>query len=344
VKRFLAWVAILLGLGGASAWLYLRLLPPPPSPPAPGEIERLIVLRDALQDQFRKLVVESGEKGLERAPRGDIMIGLPTSLTRGIAEKVTTGLFGETTVRLQNLKVHKEGEVKAKMIFAKRKVGEFVLDATILEARALVRPGKPTLTFKERSIGIALPFDLADGGGKVELGFAWDSKGLAANMVCGDLDVKKVVTGTVVPQHYTVQGRFAIAIQGASLKLTPDFPELAVRIFAQPTEQAWAVVEEVKADQRAGCRKALDKIDIKKILGKVLGKGFNIKIPPKVLRPVNLPAGLQQSLSVQGVNLNLGVRTTDLVVSEERLWYGADVTTDVSAKPAEPVAGDDPER
>jgi hypothetical protein len=343
VKRVLAWVVALLLLGGGSAWLYVRLLPPPPLPPPPGEIERLAALQEMLGEQFKTLVVEGGEKSIERAPRGDIMIGLPTSLTRGIAEKVTTGLFGETTVRLQNLKVHKEGEVKVKMIFAKRKVGEFVLDATILEARALVRPGKPTLTFKERSIGIGLPFDLADGGGKVALKFAWDSKGLAANMVCGDLDVTKVVTGTVVPQRYAVRGSFAIAIQGSSLKLTPDFPELAVRIFAQPTEQAWAVVDEVKADQRAGCRKALDKIDIKKILGNILGKGFNIKIPPKVLRPVNLPAGLEQSLSVQGVKVNLGVQTTDLVVSEERLWYGANVTAEVGERPPG-VAGSGAER
>src|SRR5262249_15096210 len=113
VKRFFTWVFILLVLGGGSAWLYLRLLPPPPPPPPPGEIERLTALREALGEQFKELVVEGGEKSLERAPRGDIMIGLPTSLTRGIAEKVTTGLFGETTVRLQNLKVHKEGEVKA---------------------------------------------------------------------------------------------------------------------------------------------------------------------------------------------------------------------------------------
>src|SRR5262249_41117133 len=196
VKRFFTWLFILLVLGGGSAWLYLRLLPPPPPPPPPGEIERLTALREALGEQFKELVVEGGEKSLERAPRGDIMIGLPTSLTRGIAEKVTTGLFGETTVRLQNLKVHKEGEVKAKMIFAKRKVGQFVLDATILEARALVRPGKPTLTFKERRIGIGLPFDLADGGGQVELHFAWDSQALAANLSCGALHPPKVSTPT----------------------------------------------------------------------------------------------------------------------------------------------------
>jgi hypothetical protein len=284
-----------------------------------------------MEEQLKTIVAQSGEKGLARAPRGDIMIGLSTVLTRGIAEKVTTGLFGETTIRLSNIKVHKEGEVKAKMLFSKRKVGEFVLDANILEARALVRPAEPSLTFREKRIGIDLPFELASGGGKVELHFFWDSKGLAANMVCGDLDVTKQVTGTVVPMRYSVRGSFGVAVEGNALRLTPDFPELAVRLFVEPTDEAWTVVEAVMADQRAGCRKALEKIDIKKILGKILGKGFSIKIPPKVLRPVRLPAGLQQSLSVQGVKLSLGVQTTDLLVAEDRLWYGANVSTEAGS-------------
>jgi hypothetical protein len=125
-----------------------------------------------------------------------------------------------------------------------------------------------------------------------------------------------------------VEGSFGLAVDGNALVLTPEFPELAVRLFVEPTEQAWKVVDEVMADQRAGCRKALEKIDIKKILGKILGKGFNIKIPPKILRPIHLPAGLRQSLSVQGVNVSLDLRTTDLAVSEERLWYGANVMTE----------------
>jgi hypothetical protein len=262
------------------------------------------------------------------------MIGLSTVLTRGIAEKVTTGLFGETTVRIRNMNVHKEGEVSAKVLFSKRKVGEFILDVHIEEARALVRPASPTLTFQERRIGIALPFALASGDGRVRLRFAWDSKGLVANVVCGDLDVTKVVTGRVVPQQYEVEGSFGLAVDGNALVLTPEFPELAVRLFVEPTEQAWKVVDEVMADQRAGCRKALEKIDIKKILGKILGKGFNIKIPPKILRPIHLPAGLRQSLSVQGVKVSLDLRTTDLEVSGERLWYGADVATEALRSPS----------
>jgi hypothetical protein len=335
VKRFLRrlalWVFVLVLLGGLSGWLYLRLLPDPPPPPEPGEIERLLALREGMEEEFKRVVAESGEKGLARAPRADIMIGLSTALTQGIAEKITTGLFGQTTIHLRNLKVHKEGEVKAKMLFSKRKVGEFVLDANILDARGLVRPREPKLTFNERRIGIGLPFELASGGGKVELRFYWDSKGLAANMVCGDLDVTRQVTGRVVPRQYSVEGSFGVSVQGPALVLTPNFPELAVRLFVEPTEEAWKVVDEVMADQRAGCRKALEKIDIKKILGTILGKGFNIKIPPKVLRAVRLPAGLQQSLSVQGVQLNLGVQAMDLVVAEDRLWYGANVTAETGS-------------
>ena len=101
----------------------------------------------------------------------------------------------------------------------------------------------------------------------------------------------------------------------------------------EPTDQAWGVVDAVIADQRAGCRMALEKMDIKKILSKILGKGFNIKIPPKVLRAVKLPAGLRQSLSVQGVALSLDLQTTDLTVSPERLWYGANVTTQIGPLP-----------
>jgi hypothetical protein len=48
------------------------------------------------------------------------MIGIPTSLTSSIVEQVVTGLFGETTLTLKNLKVHKEGKVRAKMLIRKR--------------------------------------------------------------------------------------------------------------------------------------------------------------------------------------------------------------------------------
>ena len=70
---------------------------------------------------------------------------------------------------------------------------------------------------------------------------------------------------------------------------------------------------------------ALDKVDLRAQLEKVLGKGFNVKIPPKIFKPVSLPAGIEKSLEMQGVKLTLAVVPTELVITPERMWYGADV-------------------
>jgi len=333
VRRFLADLVLVALLGGAGVWLYSRLLPPPPPPPSEADLQRLVALREGMEEELKRLVAESGEHGLARAPRADVMIGISTQLTRSIAERATTGFFGETRLVLQNLKVHTEGDVRVKLLLARRQVGHFDLEADIEEARVLLRPKPPTLEFGERAIALGLPFDLAEGDGKVLLHFSWDSKGLAANVVCGDVDVTKEVTGRVVPGHYDVKGSFALSVEGSGLILTPDFPDVALRLFVEPTEQAWEAVDEVVADQRVGCRKALGAVDLRAILGKVLDKGFNVKIPRKVFRPIHLPAGLRQSLDVQGVKLSLDLRTTGLLVSEERLWYGADVSTSAPPLP-----------
>jgi hypothetical protein len=81
-------------------------------------------------------------------------------------------------------------------------------------------------------------------------------------------------------------------VQGASrspsraLARSPPTPELAVRIFAQPTEQAWAVVDEVKATNARAATKARQD-DIRRS-SKIRAKA-NIKIRPRC-PPVNLPA------------------------------------------------------
>jgi hypothetical protein len=50
-----------------------------------------------------------------------------------------------------------------------------------------------------------------------------------------------------------------------------------------------------------------------------------VKIPKKIFKAIRLPAGVQQSLEIQGVRLDLIVAPTGLLVSDDRLWYGADL-------------------
>ena len=78
-------------------------------------------------------------------------------------------------------------------------------------------------------------------------------------------------------------------------------------------------------EQRKGCEIALNKVDIKEKLAGILGRGFNVKIPQKIFKPIRLPAGVRQSLEVQGIQLALKVKPTGVLVARDRIWYGADV-------------------
>ena len=284
-----------------------------------------------------------GEKSLAEAPRGGVMIGIPTTFTRSIVDQIVTGLFNELTLTLKNLKVHKDGEVRVKVVFGKKTVGKYVLDVLIHQVRGLLRPGKPDVVFSRDRVTIGLPVRLVEGQGNADIRLQWDSKGLTANMVCGDVDVNKAVTGGVIPQDYKLTGAFKISSLGTAITLSPDFPEeLEVRIYVDPSEQAWQAVEEVIKERGATCQSVLNKIDIKKILGNLVDRGFNVKIPQKLIKPIRLPAGIKQSLEVQGIKLDLQLKPTGLLVSGDRIWYGADIAfgpLDVSSKASPPPAG-----
>ena len=335
VKRLAIGAALIVAIAaGVVACVPSRKSSLPP-PPTEAELQALLERRDALQKRLTEAIVANGEKSVARAPRGGVMIGIPTSFTRSILEQVVTGLFSEMTLTLKNLKVHKEGQVRVKMLVAKRTVGKYVLDVKIHQVQGVLRPGKPDVAFGRNRVSVSLPVRLAEGTGNADIRLLWDSKGLAANIVCGDVEVDKAVTGGVVPQDYRLAGAFKIASAGSSVTLSPDFPkELQVRIFVDPSEQAWQAVEEVMKAQRAGCEKTLEKIDMKEILGNLVGRGFNVKIPQKLIKPVRLPAGLKQSLDVQGVKLALEVKPTGLLVADDRLWYGAEVALESRKKDA----------
>ena len=328
-----------MGLGlaaaaGAALWVYFRPAPLPP-PPTAARLAALEAQRDALQARFRAAVLAHNEKSLRDAPQAGIMIGIPTSFTRSILQQVVVGLFGQTTLTLRNLKVHKEGAVKAKMLVRKRTLGKFVLDVDVHQVQGVLAPRTPTVDFGRNKIGLLLPVRLASGQGEASLRFRWDSKGLTANLMCGDVDVTRPVSGLVVPRDYEVAGSFAIAASASAIVLRPRFPDLEVRIFVDPSEEAWAVVDGVVRDRRKGCEIALNKVDVKEKLAGILGKGFNVKIPQKIFKPVILPAGISQSLQVQGLTLDLKVSSKGVLVANDRIWYGADV----ALNPRRPAPG-----
>src|SRR5262245_54152641 len=243
------------------------------------------------------------------------------------------GLFSEVRLRLSNIQAHLEDDVKAKVLFTQT-VGHFVLDVDVKEIRALLKPSEPELKFGGDKIGIRVPVRVAEGRGTANVRFQWQGKGLAG-AVCGDLDVSPDVSSEVKPATYTVSGEFLLAAQGETVVAQPRFRDVVLKVVLKPTEQTWATlaatVEDVKEDKNGVCRMAIQKIDVRSLVQKIIDKGFDVKLPPKLFKPIALPATVEQSIDIRGRTVTLDARPLALRVTPLMLWYGVAIGAAVEA-------------
>src|SRR5262249_57376401 len=126
--------------------------------------------------------------------------------------------------------------------------------------------------------GIRIPVRVAEGRGTGNVRFQWVGKGLAG-AVCGDPDVSPDVSSDVKPATYTVSGEFLLAAQGETLVARPRFGDVVFKIVLKPTEETWktiaATVENVKDDKNGVCRMAIQKLDVRSLVQKVIDKGID---------------------------------------------------------------------
>lgn len=323
MRRLLFGLLAVLAFAAAGAAIWLARRPTPPPPPTAAELAALVARRAELQRSIEDLIRED-DQGLSQAPKAGILIGLPTRLTESVVTQVVAGLFGETTLTLRNLKAKVSKDVRVKLLVKKRTIGHIDLQVDIHEIKGVLKPGDPDLTFHRNRIALKLPVTVDSGYGTATLHAKWDSRGVA-NAICGDVEVHPDVSGTVLRTHYEIAGAFAFATAGRTIVLQPDFGDLAIRVFVKASEESWKAVEQVVKERNAACRAALDAVDLRAQLEKVLDKGFNVKIPKKIFRPIHLPAGVEKSLELQGVKLTLQVQPSGLLITSDRMWYGADV-------------------
>ena len=55
---------------------------------------------------------------------------------------------------------------------------------------------------------------------------------------------------------------------------------------------------------------------------KIIDKGFEVKLPPKLFREITLPASVEQSVTFKGRTVSLDARPLGLQVTPFMLWYG----------------------
>lgn len=309
-------------LGGFAYQHYLR--PAPPPPPDALTLERLRNERAALQHRLRELL--EADPGLARAPAGSVLIGVPTSFVRSLVEQTLTGLLGQVHVRLRNLKVHKADEVKARTPVGRMTLGDYRLDVTIRELQGLLEPGAPELRFGGDRLGVKLPVKVSAGQWRANLRFRWDGRKLAG-AVCGDLDLKREVEGTLQPLQFTLAGELLLAARGEAIVATPRFGDVKLALRVVPSQATWQMLDGLIAEQSAVCRSALEKVDVAAKVKQLVARGFPVTLARTLWRPLRLPAALRQELDVPGPRGRAGllVAPIGLTVVPERFWYAADV-------------------
>jgi hypothetical protein len=277
------------------------------------------VEQDSLRTRAAELV--QNDPRLQKVPKGDIVISVPTAFVRSLMERLFSDVVDNITLRLSGIKAHVQKTVK-KVV----KIGEFTLDVEIKQVIGKLRPGRPDMKFGGDRIGMSLPIQVASGHGNAILHFVWDGKNVA-DLTCGDMDVTRNVDGEVVPASYIVTGALDLKKEGAKVVGTPVFPETRIRLHIQPSKAAWDSINAILDEKRGACGWVLDKVDVPKLLNKIVQeKGINVKLPLQKIKPFLIPAGVRDSVQVGEKTLAVDAKTNLVRIDPDAFWYAADVS------------------
>jgi hypothetical protein len=299
---------------------------------------RLAGLRETRRVLREELAALRGRDPLvATAPEGEVLLGVPENAGATLLRHLTAGPLHRVEVELRNLAVRKSGSVRVKLLFGRMTAGTYALDLRIHKVKGVLEAGAPRLDYVGGRVGVEVPVRVAQGEGRGTLRFRWNSKGVA-NAVCGDFAVRIPVAGTVVPHTYPVKGSFGLDLSEGTLVASPSFPDLKVNLKIDPAQETWEAFERVLGERGFQCRAALKKADVPDLVRRLFDKGFDVKVPQKIFRPLRLPAGLETDLALAGATYAVRITPRELKVAPHVVWYAADLAATRRSPPASDVS------
>ena len=330
MRRLLLAVPVALGLATA-AWLMFRRQAAPETGPHMAELRQAHErLHERLHDLVRrdKLLAEAD------ADSGQLAVVLRTSLLRSLFREVARRYLDRVELDLvREIPIHETGEIKLKTFLGTVKAGDWTVDLTIHHIRGLFRARTPQADFGSggNRVRLGVGIVLEQARGDTSLHFKWDSAGIA-NIVCKDFEVRQELTGVVLPDEYPVSGGFLLTPGTETVLARPEFPDRPFRLRVDLTEDSWAKVRRALEEQDTLMRCGIG-IDPDSILPKLkdLGqRGFDLRLPRTLFRPVELPANLRQSVAVEDRQVDLTVKPSALRVTTDAVWMSAAIQSRVS--------------
>jgi hypothetical protein len=335
-----------------------RVAPPGTPPPAPGASgavapppdlrglsrdERLLRLHEEHRrrhERFESLLARQALVGETERIQGDMILAVRAGFVKEVAQETVRRYFDRVALDVPGIEVRESGEIHADTFLGRVTAGHWTVNVMHLHVRGLLRARAPRVELKAgNEVELDLPVLVEEGAGTAAVRFAWKSHGLA-KIVCRSFETEREVSGRVKPEEYPVRTRFLLTAGTDSLTATPRF-DFAFRLKVEPSRESWSkVLAAIQAqDQITRCGLALDPDKIFANLQELVGEGFVIHLPRKLLRPATLLVGPPQSVDVEGRRVAVAVTHNALRITPAGLWYSIGVRVDIPGAPRPEAPG-----
>jgi hypothetical protein len=266
--------------------------------------------------------------------KGDIVASVRAGLVKQVAQEAARCYFDHVSLDLSDIEVNESGEIHTDTPVGRVNAGEWTVHVNLHRVRGILKAKAPRIELKTGDeVRLDLPVLLEEGEGTAAVRFAWKSHGLA-KIVCKDFETTQEISGRVKPEEYPVQGSFLLAAGKDSLTATPRF-DREFRLKVELSRDSWAKVRAAleAQDDITRCGLAFDPDKVFARLQELVGRGFVIHLPRKLLRTVTLPAGLSESVDVEGRRVAVAAEHSALRITPEGLWYGVGIRASIAGTP-----------
>jgi hypothetical protein len=295
-----------------------------------AQIEELEAERALLRGRVDDLIKD--DPIIEGMPATPVRVGVPTVLARDLILKVVSGFVDRVTLELKNLKVKKTGNVKKVVT-----IGQYDLQVQIHKVTGKLKTGKPDVRFGGNKVSLELPVRVVSGSGRATIDFKWDGKNVSG-AVCGDMNINQEVSGGVKPASYPVAGALVLSATTREILAAPQFPTIKVNLKVEPSKESWGAVEKILADKEGVCGYVVEKVNVLKIVEALIAKGFNVRLPTEKIKPMAVPVGIEPSMKVKGKEVELGIKVSELAITDKMIWLGADIQVQLEGPLVPPPA------
>lgn len=308
------------------------------SPEAATDLSALRAEVAALRDSATARPLPDAALAAAGMDSADVVVGLGTATLRAVLASAATRYLDDVRLHLhRDVVVTTEDQVRIGVGPLRVSAGTWRLAVTLERIDARLSADSVILASADSGrIGVAVPITVRDGTGDALIDFSWDAS-VAASVVCGDFQVRERFSGFLEPRTYRIEGTFDLQPEGATVVARPRVTQ-RIQVSPRPTEESWRRVRAIlrSQDHIFECGLALSPEGMETRLRELLTRGFRFQLPAAILRPLELPTSLADTVDVAGRRLEVEVRPRLPRLTEAWLWLGTDVRV---ARPEQPPTG-----